>query len=275
MLPGERPALEHALDRPGHVEPAAAHGRIQGHDAVRAQTQHQLRCLVAGEIVPHQKKPQRRHLLRQGEVPAPPCLPDRPRRVREAWISDSWRGQLGQDRGETLAQPRMQHRIRTARDRLQAHLAGGGMEQGQDLGRAATDILVRLPCWSRAAATAHQDAVRLGRDRLRLRTRPTAPSVRPVCRPARSAFVGRRIRIADTHHAVLAVAQGHAGLAPGAALLPAQAGLVQDARDGEPTDPRQATRRKALCRRLNDQVALPSCSRCGARAHSARMRCCS
>src|ERR687893_2588467 len=33
--------------------------------------------------------------------------------------------------------------------------------------------------------------------------------------------------------------------------------------------------RKALCSRLKDHVAVPSCSRCGARAHSAKMRCCS
>jgi hypothetical protein len=66
-------------------------------------------------------------------------------RVREDWISDSWGGQLRQDRAEPLAQPRMQHRIRTVLGRLQAHLAGGGMEQGQDLGRAATDVLVRVP----------------------------------------------------------------------------------------------------------------------------------
>jgi hypothetical protein len=38
----------------------------------------------------------------------------------------------------------MQHRIGAALGRLQPHLAGGGMEQGQDLGRAASDILVRL-----------------------------------------------------------------------------------------------------------------------------------
>ena len=123
MLPGQRPALEHALDRLGHVEPAAAHGRVQGHDPVRAQPQHQLRCLVAGEIVPHQQKPQWRQLLWQGEAPAQPGLPDLPRRVRENWISDSWGGQLRQDRGETLAQPRMQHRIGAALCCVQPHLA--------------------------------------------------------------------------------------------------------------------------------------------------------
>src|SRR5918997_1031071 len=50
MLSSQRPALEHALDGFGHGEPAAAHGRVERHDAVRAQ--HQLGCLVAGEIVP-------------------------------------------------------------------------------------------------------------------------------------------------------------------------------------------------------------------------------
>ena len=32
--------------------------------------------------------------------------------------------------------------------------------------------------------------------------------------------------------------------------------------------------RKAFCSKLNDHVAVPSWSRCGVRAHSARMRCC-
>src|SRR5689334_8064252 len=42
----------------------------------------------------------------------------------------------------------MQHRIRAASRRLQPHLAGGGMEQGQDLGCAAADVFVRLRRWS-------------------------------------------------------------------------------------------------------------------------------
>ena len=57
MLTVERPALEHALDRLGHVEPAAAHGRVERHDPVRAQPQHQVGCLVASQIVPHQQQP--------------------------------------------------------------------------------------------------------------------------------------------------------------------------------------------------------------------------
>src|SRR5215204_7764609 len=37
LLPVERPALEHTLDRLRHIEPAAAHGRVKRHDAMFAQ----------------------------------------------------------------------------------------------------------------------------------------------------------------------------------------------------------------------------------------------
>src|SRR3954466_10521270 len=37
MLPVERAALEHALNRLRHVEPAAAHRRVERHDAMRAR----------------------------------------------------------------------------------------------------------------------------------------------------------------------------------------------------------------------------------------------
>src|SRR3954467_15375396 len=50
-------------------------------------------------------------------------------------------------------------------------------------------------------------------------TRSRAQAAPPACRPARSAFFGHRIGIADAHHAVLALAHHHAGFAPGAALL--------------------------------------------------------
>src|SRR3954452_23472332 len=91
----------------------------------------------------------------------------------------------------------------------------------------------------RAAATTPRDAARLERDRPRPRTRPTAQAARPACRPARSAFFRRRIGIADVHHTVLALAHRDAGLAPGAALLPAQPSLMQGAPDRERADPGQ------------------------------------
>src|SRR5829696_1528843 len=67
--------------------------------------------------------------------------------------------------------------------------------------------------------------------RPRPRTRPTAQAERPACKPARSAPFYRRIRIDAGDRALLAPARGHPGLAPGAALLPAQAGFVQGAPD--------------------------------------------
>src|SRR3954462_8994779 len=91
----------------------------------------------------------------------------------------------------------------------------------------------------RAAARIRRSAARPETARLRPRTRRTAQAGRPVCRPARSAFFGRRIGIANAHHTVLALAHRDAGFAPGAALLPAQAGRVQGAPDRIGADPGQ------------------------------------
>src|SRR3954468_11262246 len=72
-----------------------------------------------------------------------------------------------------------------------------------------------------AAARIRRHAARLETAPPRPRTRPTAPVGRRACRLARSAPFYRRIRIANAHHTVLALAHGDAGFAPGAALLPA------------------------------------------------------
>src|SRR3954466_9973700 len=97
---------------------------------------------------------------------------------------------------------------------------------------------IRAAGWPavRAAARIRRHAARLERDQPRPRTRPTAQAAPPACRPARSAFFRRRIGIADAHHAGLALAHHHAGFAPGAALLPAQTGLVQGAPDRKRAD---------------------------------------
>src|SRR3954471_22387266 len=92
----------------------------------------------------------------------------------------------------------------------------------------------------RAAAMTCRDAAPPETARPRPRTRPRAQVAPPACRPARSAFFGRGIGIADAPRAsVFALAHHHAGLAPGAALLPAQAALVQGAPDRERADPGQ------------------------------------
>src|SRR3954467_6237610 len=88
----------------------------------------------------------------------------------------------------------------------------------------------------RAPARIPRDAARLETAPPRPRTRPTAPVGRRACRLARSAPFYRRIRIANAHHTVLALAHGDAGFAPGAALLPAQTGLVQRAPDRKRAD---------------------------------------
>src|SRR5215207_8418326 len=83
----------------------------------------------------------------------------------------------------------------------------------------------------RAAATTHRDVARPETARPRPRTRPTAPAGRPAYRLARSAPFRRRIRIDAGDRALLAPARHHPGLAPGAALLPAQPSRVQRAPD--------------------------------------------
>src|SRR3954464_8959058 len=88
----------------------------------------------------------------------------------------------------------------------------------------------------RARARMRRNAARFEPAPPRPRTRPTAQVGRRACRLARSAPFSRRIRITNAHHAVLALAHHHAGFAPGAALLPAQTGLVQGAPDRKRAD---------------------------------------
>src|SRR5215218_3877177 len=97
----------------------------------------------------------------------------------------------------------------------------------------------------RAAARILRDAARLERDRPRPHTRPTAQAGPPAYRPARLAPFYRRIRIDAGNRAMLAPAPHHPGLAPGAALLPAQAGLVQRTPDRIGADLRQPVIRLA------------------------------
>src|SRR3982750_3039000 len=109
----------------------------------------------------------------------------------------------------------------------------------------------------RAAATTRRDAARPGTARPRPRTRPTAQVGRRACRLARSAPFYHRIRITNAHHAVLALAHHYAGFAPGAALRPAQTGLVQGAPDRKGADPGEPIR--SLAQGSLQQAQGPSC----------------
>src|SRR3954463_9682180 len=110
--------------------------------------------------------------------------------------------------------------------------SGSWLCRHECIGAAASPV-------GRAAAMIRRYAARPETARLRPRTRRTAQAGRPVCRPARSAPFYRRIRIANAHHTVLALAHRDTGFAPGAALLPAQAGRVQGAPDRIGADPGQ------------------------------------
>ena len=95
----------------------------------------------------------------------------------------------------------------------------------------------------RAAARNFRDAAPPGRVRLRLRTTPPGQARHRACRPARSAPFCRGVRIGNNDRASsLAFAHDRSGFAPGAALLPAKACLVQDAADRVGADPGQTIR---------------------------------
>src|SRR5215212_4860295 len=150
------------------------------------------------------------------------------------------------------ARPGSRSGTRAARDaaphscsRRLAAAAPGPMRDGTGSGSwSCRPGYTRAAGWPvlRAAATTPRDAARLERGRPRPRTRPRAQAGRRACRPARSAFFGQSIGVADAHHPVLALAHHHAGFAPGAALLPAQAARMQGAPDRERADPGQSVR---------------------------------
>src|SRR5215210_2416591 len=207
MLPVERPALEHTLDRLGHVEPAAAHRCIERHDPMRAQA---------------------------------------------------------------LAQPGMQHRIRAAGRRLQPHLARSWMKQGQDLGCAAADVFVRLRRRSpsrvpRYAGMRHglkgaglvltpDRQPKLCAERVGLLDQLFFAAVSGSL--TRTAPTCLRLRITTpVSHQVRLFCQ----LRPASCRVRQ---IVNVLTFGSPS----GALRKALCSKLKDHVAAPSCSRCGARA---------
>src|SRR3954453_12004028 len=151
------------------------------------------------------------------------------------------------------------------------------MKQGQDPGCAAADVLVRLLCRVFARLPRHP-GMRHGLEGAGL---ILAPDREPKLRPQRVGLLDQlflavvsgsltrttpclRVRIATpVSHQVRLFCQ----LRPPACKVRQ---IVKVLTRGSPS----GAWRKALCRRLKDQVAVPSWSRWGVRAHSARMRCC-
>lgn len=135
-----------ALDGFGHVQPGATERGIEWHDAVVKQPVNDRPAQVAGQVVPDQEEPERRQRRgrRVAEPGRPPCqgwafvLG-----AGEGWECREHLGQLG-------LEPGVEHGVGRVGDAFGPHLAGRRTEQGQQLGRPATDVLMwaetGLPC---------------------------------------------------------------------------------------------------------------------------------
>jgi hypothetical protein len=95
---------------------------------------------VTGQVVPHQDQSQGW----QGQV-GNMSQPGHPLGCRRALrlVHGHFR-QVVQELEQFVLQPGVQHGIGCSGHALGPHLASGWTEQGQQLGRAATDVLVRL-----------------------------------------------------------------------------------------------------------------------------------
>jgi hypothetical protein len=99
---------------------------------------HHLGATMTCQIVPDQYQANRRPSevlsIRVGIAPIAP--------VPSPLLSLGLRqlGQCGQDLGQLVLEPGMQHRVGGMFDRKRAHLSGRGVKQGEQLGGSAPDI---------------------------------------------------------------------------------------------------------------------------------------
>jgi hypothetical protein len=140
MLAVERSADDDPLDRLGQVQPGAANGGVQRHDAVMEQPADDGPTQVAGQIVPDQEKTERWEWI-AGFV----TQPGHP--AGQWWAlllghGEGW--ERGEHRGQLGLKPRVEHGVRRVRDAFRSHLARGRAEQGQQLDGPTPDVLVRL-----------------------------------------------------------------------------------------------------------------------------------
>ena len=211
-----------------HVQPRSAQRRVQRHDAVFEQPHHEPSGEVSGEVVHDQQHPKwwqrvrQRWLDRQSSLPMLPCCTVLVRR------QDLGGWHRVQDSQQLRFQPGVQHHVRATGDALDTHLAGRWMEQRQQLGGAMAHMFMRVPSrpTDRLPVNAWLRDRLVGAGFVQCPIPPT-PSAPPRCRPARSAFFRAGVRVLDLDLATFALANGHAGLAPGPVALPGDAGVVQ------------------------------------------------
>src|SRR3954451_23607919 len=151
------------------------------------------------------------------------------------------------------------------------------MKQGQDLGCAAPDVFVRLRRWSPSRLPPHTSM----RHGLKGTGLVLTPDREPKLRPQRvgpldqlffAAASGSLTRTTPCLRWRITTPVSHQ-VRLFCQLRPASC-RVRQIVNVLTFGSTSGAWRKAFCSRLKDHVAVPSWSRCGVRAHSARMRCC-
>src|SRR5215210_1471790 len=221
--------------------------------------------LVAAQIVQDQEQPQRRQPCRQGERDGEAGLPPLPRGAALLLGLGWWLRQRRQDGRQLHLEPGVEDRVRSARDTFDPHLSRGWVEQGQQFGGAVADVLMRI-----AGRAGRRAPTRTGlRDRLiwpRFVPGPDRQLRLPV-RVLDQTFFGvasgswtstspclrRRLASPVWHHVRSRCQLSSASCSTHQ--------MVYVLLWGSPS----SARRNARWSVVNDQVAVPSCSRSGAR----------
>ena len=139
MVALEGAADDDPLDRLGQVQPGAAERGIQRHDAVLGQPADDRPAEVAGQVVPDQEEAEGRQRLTR--LVAEPGGPASERRA--LLVGDGDGRERGQHGGQFRLEPGMQHGVGRVGDALGPQLTGRGPEQGEQLGGATPDVLMR------------------------------------------------------------------------------------------------------------------------------------
>ena len=162
MVARKRPPDEDALDGFGQVQPGATERGVEWHDAMVEQPADDRPAQLAGQVVPDQEEPEWRQRL--GRLVAEPGCP-----ASQCWplvlgAGEEW--QRREHRGQFGLEPGMEHGVGRVGDAFGPDLARGRTEQGQQLGRPATDVLMwaetRLPCRRPAGPWPRNRLVRTG-----------------------------------------------------------------------------------------------------------------
>lgn len=144
----ECPGLQDVLDALGHVQPRPRNRRIQRHDAVIHQPEHEFRGFVAGKVIQHKEDSQGWKFLGQREFDLQARLPMLPVGSElsgtQSVLRLEWRKVLD-DAGEFSFEPGMEHGIRAAFNSFDMDPTVSWMQQGHQFGSPSSHVFVRDP----------------------------------------------------------------------------------------------------------------------------------